>query len=144
MNRLIYDTCSYSADLQQSVGPLSYILDPVRYENCQKCRPELGVVGGTAVSHISGNLVDLENDLRGQNRPATRCPSYKFMPANNNTLQGKEYIKPVQHPTIDTSMNHLRPCQMQQYPAVPANPRFEMYSCSGTPHSSHQMYGPSQ
>ena len=25
---------------------------------------ELGIVGGTAVSHIKGNLVDLENDLR--------------------------------------------------------------------------------
>lgn len=129
MNRLIYDSCSYNTDLQQSVAPLTYILDPIRYENCQKCRPELGVVGGTAVSHINGNLVDLENDLRGQNRPATRCPSYKYVPPQGNTLQGKEYIKPVQHPTIDTSLSHLRPCQMQQYPAVPANPPFEMYRC---------------
>lgn len=129
MNRLIYDSCSYNTELQQSVAPLSYILDPVRFENCQKCRPELGVVGGTAVSHINGNLVDLENDLRGQTRPVTKCPSYKYTPPQGNLLQSKEYIKPVVHPDIDISMKHLRPCQMQQYPSVPANPPFEMYRC---------------
>ena len=107
MNRLMYDSCAYNADLHQSVAPLSYILDPVRYENCNKCRVEFGVVGGTAVSHVNGNLVDLENDLRGQNRPNTHCPAYKFLPPKGNTLQGKEYIKPVQHPPIDTNMKHL-------------------------------------
>ena len=36
---------------------------------------ELGIVGGTGVSQIKGNLVDLENDLRGQTRSASQCPS---------------------------------------------------------------------
>ena len=51
-NRLIYDTCAYKKTLDQSVGPLSYVLNPIKYENCNKCRMELGLVGGTAVSHI--------------------------------------------------------------------------------------------
>lgn len=144
MNRLIYDSCSYNSDLKQSVAPLSYILDPIRFENCQKCRPELGLVGGTAVSHINGNLVDLENDLRGQTRPVTKCPAYKYMPPQGNILQSKEYIKPVVHPDIDTSMRHLRPCQMQQYVAVPANPPFEMYRCGNTQNGFSGGYGPSQ
>ena len=38
---------------------------------------DLGVIGGTAVSHIRGNLVDLETDLRGP-RKASLCPSQKF------------------------------------------------------------------
>ena len=74
-NRLIYDTCAYKKELDQSTGPLSYTLNPIKFENCSKCRMELGVVGGTAVSHIKGNLVDLESDLRGQNHPTTHCPS---------------------------------------------------------------------
>ena len=74
-NRLIYDTCAYKHELSQSVGPLQYILNPMKYENCNKCRMELGIVGGTAVSHIKGNLVDLETDLRGQTRRTTKCPS---------------------------------------------------------------------
>ena len=61
-NRLIYDTCAYKHELTQSVGPLEYVLNPMKYENCNKCRMELGLVGGTAVSHVKGNLVDLIED----------------------------------------------------------------------------------
>ena len=63
-NRLSYDTCEYKQRLNESVGPLAYMLNPMRYENCNKCRMELGVIGGTGVSHIKGNLVDLETDLK--------------------------------------------------------------------------------
>ena len=130
MNRLTYDTCSYKEELYQSVGPLSYILDPIKYENCNKCRNELGLVGGTAVSHVKGNLVDLENDLRNQNRPNTHCSSYKFHPIQENgVLQGHEYIKPVCHPKIPTDMVHLKPCQLQQYREVPITPSLDLYRC---------------
>ena len=128
MNRMRYDTCAYSQSIAQSVSPLEFILDPIKYEHCQKCRMELGVVGGTAVSHIKGNLVDLENDLRGQNRPNTHCPSYKYIPTNG-PLQGKEYIKPVQHPAINIDMQHLRPCQMISYGPVPLEPNMDLYKC---------------
>lgn len=130
MNRLRYDTCAYKQALSQSVSPLEYILDPIKYEHYRKCRMELGIVGGTAVSHISGNLVDLENDLRGQNRPNTQCPSYKYLPSQDKQyIQGKEYIKPVEHPVINTQMKHLMPCQMINYGAVPADPRISPYKC---------------
>ena len=76
-NRLMYDTCEYKTRIGESVGPLEYMLNPIRYENCNKCRMELGTVGGTNVSHIKGNLVDLETDLRGQTRRHTKCPQLK-------------------------------------------------------------------
>lgn len=129
MNRLSYDNCSYNQALAQSVSPVSYILDPIKYEHCKKCRPELGLVGGTAVSHIQGNLVDLENDLRGQNRPNTQCPEYKFIPSNGSFIQGKEYIKPVQHPKIDLTPRHLNACQFAAYPSVPPTPPMNLSSC---------------
>jgi len=129
LNRLTYDSCAYQEALKQSVSPISYVLDPIKYEHCQKCRMELGVVAGTAVSHVSGNLVDLENDLRNQNRPNTHCPSYKYLPPQGDVLQGKEYIKPVQHPAIDTRMKHLLPCQMINYGAVPQEPPMNLYKC---------------
>ena len=71
-NRLIYDTCAYKKELDQSVGPLNYTLYPGKYQNCSKCRIELGTVGGNNVSLFSGNLVDLENDLRGMSRNLNR------------------------------------------------------------------------
>lgn len=130
MNRLSYDTCAYKTALSSSVAPLDYMLDPSKYEHCDKCRVELGVVGGTAVSHVTGNLVDLENNLLGIDRPNTKCPSYKFLPpAPGKPLQGKEYIKPVQHPAIDTHMRHLRACQIQDFPAVPAAPAQKPFVC---------------
>jgi hypothetical protein len=129
MNRLAYDTCSYVQELNQSVSPLSYTLDTSRFEHCNKCRPELGIVGGTAVSHIAGNLVDLENDLRGGNRPMTRCPEYKYLPRKNKYVRGKEYIKPVCHRRVDTTPVHLKPCQMQSFPGIPATPPVDKFSC---------------
>ena len=49
-NRLMYDTCEYKTRLSTNADTLEYLLDPVRYENCNKCRVELGVVGGTAIA----------------------------------------------------------------------------------------------
>jgi len=130
-NRLSYDDCSYKTNLSENISVLSYTLDPVRYENCNKCRPEIGIVGGTAVSHIKGNLVDLENSLFGIDRPNTHCPSYKWIPNNNGYVQGKEYIKPVCHKQVDTTINHLRPCQFFDTLSVPQPPPANLFKCDG-------------
>lgn len=128
MNRLKYDACAYDKELKQSTDPLSYIINPIKYENCDKCRMELGVVGGSDVSHIKGNMVDLENDLRNQTRPNTHCPAYKYSP--QDWIQGKEYIKPVTYPRVDTTMQHLRPCQLMTFGAISAEPVFNLAQCS--------------
>lgn len=128
-NRLTYDKCAYKQSLQQSVSPIEYSMDPIKFEHCRKCRMELGIVGGTSVSHISGNLIDLENDLRGQTRPYSKCPEYDYMPRDDNKLQGIEYIKPVVHPVIDTSMRHLPACQMIDYEEVPLPEPSRQYTC---------------
>ena len=73
-NRLIYDNCAYNKKIQESTSPLNYTLYPGKFENTSKCRIELGSVGGNGVSLFSGNLVDLESDLRNQSRPASLCP----------------------------------------------------------------------
>lgn len=127
--RMLFDSCAYNSSLKQSTAPLSYYLDPIKYENCNKCRMELGIVGGTAVSQISGDLVDLESDLRGQNRPNTHCPAYKYMPPTDNWLQGREYIKPVDYTPIDLTLKHLPPCQMISYGSVPKPPTLQQYRC---------------
>ena len=126
MNRTTYDACVYKADLNQSVSPLAFVLDPIQFNNVNKCRMELGIVGGTAVSHISGNMVDLENDLRGQTRPSAQCPAHKYVP------QGKdEPIKAWGHADVNTHMSHLAPCQMINYGAVAPNPQLKLDRCPG-------------
>ena len=127
-NRLRYDQCAYKKELDQSVGPLAYMLYPGRYENCSKCRHEFGLLGGTAVSHIKGNLVDLENDLRGQTRAATKCPAKKFKPNNSNTIEivGNHCNEPR---TVDLTPVHLPSCQMIRYPSTPLPPAQDYGQC---------------
>lgn len=126
-NRLIYDTCAYKHDLVQSVGPLEYMLNPIKFENSSKCRMELGLLGGTAVSHVKGNLVDLETDLRGQTRRTTKCPTKLYQNpcpqgdinnCNPGTIQIPGDAAQTER-TIDTTMLHLPSCQMIRYKPTP-------------------------
>lgn len=98
-NHLCYDKCAYDKKLKQSTSPLDYTLYTGKFENTSKCRIEFGTVGGNGVSLLSGNLVDLESDLRGQTRLNSQCPSKKF---NAN------HPKPI--------LLHQPSCQMQYYP----------------------------
>jgi hypothetical protein len=126
-NRLSYDTCEYRKRLDESVGPLSYVLNPMKYENCNKCRHELGIVGGPAVSQIEGDLVTLESELRGQTRPASLCPSMQYQPTFGDSIQiaGSSCSAPS---TLSTKLLNLPPCQFIRYKpvALPPKPNLEM------------------
>tara|TARA_B100001173_G_scaffold307896_1_gene317231 strand:+ start:1675 stop:2118 length:444 start_codon:yes stop_codon:yes gene_type:complete len=136
-NRLRYDTCAYETQLSESVDYLSYLLDPSRYYRCSPCRPELGIVGGNNVSQVKGNLVDLENDLRGQTRLNTNCPAKKntFMPTQDNLIKiPGEFTK--SDVEIDANKLHLPPCQMIRYEPVPLPPGLDLPKC---PPPAYQM-----
>lgn len=128
-NRLSYDDCSYKSELSESVSYLTYMLDPVRYEHCNKCRPEHGIVGGTAISHVKGNLVDLENNLFGIDRANTHCPSKKFVPRADNIVQGNSDYKSTCYPKVDTSKVHLQSCQFFNTLSTPQPPPMNLFQC---------------
>jgi len=135
-NRLMYDTCEYKTRLDESVGSLEYLLDPIRYENCNKCRMELGVIGGTAVSNIQGNLVDLETDLMGITRKASLCPTKKY----NSTCATKNIANcnpnNIVYNNVDGTTNvintnkvHLPACNMIKYKPVALPPPMNFNRC---------------
>ncbi len=136
-NRLMYDTCEYKTRLNESVSSLEYTLNPMRNENCNKCRMELGTIGGTNVSHIKGNLVDLETDLLGITRKASLCPTQKFTSScalgnmancqpGNITIQGDHCGK---QRVIDTTPIHLKSCNMVRYKPTPMPPKPDYSNC---------------
>jgi len=88
-NRLSYDSCAYKTDLKQSTDPLQYMLYQGKYYNDSHCRNSFGLVGGNGVSLYSGNLVDLESDLRGQTRMASECSSKMFQPSIDKKIGQK-------------------------------------------------------
>lgn len=136
-NRLKYDMCAHTQHNYQSVSPLAFQLDPIRYENCNKCRIELGLVGGTAVSNVKGNLVDLESDLKGITRLSSKCPTLDYqMPCPQlgmgNCQPKKIHIRgtpTTQARDIDTRLVHLSPCQMHRYKPVPLPPTIQYPRC---------------
>lgn len=122
-NRTKYDTCSYKQNLQGNVSTLSYILSPMYYEHKDKCRHQLGLFAGTNVSHIKGNLVDLDSELRGQTRFISKCGGNMYVPT------GDGIIKNDKTPPINTSMLHLPSCQSIMYRSVPLPPKMNFNHC---------------
>ena len=122
-NRTIYDTCSYNQNLQESVSTLSYILSPFRYEHKDKCRHQMGFLGGTAVSHIQGNLVDLDSELRGQTRFLSKCGNNQYVPTDDGIVKNDKTAP------IDTTMLHLPSCQSIMYREVPMPPKMDYNHC---------------
>jgi hypothetical protein len=106
LNRLQDDSCTYAKVLRQSVNPLEYTLDPIKYQHCKPCRMQLGTVGGTAASRMTGaSLVDTESELRNQTRAYSLCPANKYVPGRDMPVTG---------------MQHLPACQMVHYKPVSA------------------------
>ena len=132
-NRLKYDTCAYKQTLKQSIKPVNYMLDPIRYNHCNKCFPNnhVGIIGGTNVSNIKGNLVDLESDLSGRTHMATKCPEYKWGPNTNNQIVSKEYTKLNKHAPINTELNHMNSCEIVNASIPQAKePEMDVYKCN--------------
>ena len=111
-NRLSYDSCAYQKSLQESMSPLDYMLYTGKYDNCAKCRIEFGVVGGNNVSLFSGNLVDLESELRGQTRQASLCPTNESIFLTNPKLMNQPS------------------CNIQYYPKTPTQQPSKVSGCS--------------
>lgn len=125
-SRVAYDTCSYSQKLNENVSQISYILDPLKYKHCSPCRNELGLVGGNNVSKINGNIVDLESNLFGIDREASRCSTMKYIPGE---FKSKGLYKKDCHKPIDVTPKHLPHCQFFDYPAVQAPPHMNLHKC---------------
>lgn len=122
-NRPSYDSCTYTRNLRENVGILSYVLSPYRFEHQEKCRHELGLVGGTAVSHVQGNMVDLESELRGQTRFLTKCTKNAAKPLDGQPIRNDK-TEP-----IPIEKKHLPGCQMISYRAVPLPNAQNMNKC---------------
>jgi len=120
-----------------------YTQIPQKYYHPNASRNALGLVGGNEVSQASGNLVDIESDLRGTTRDLTNAPARKYQPScplgsGSGTLsactlapiRGDCPLWPKQlvfterstgkvH-TVSTQPRHLATTQMFSYPGVPA------------------------
>lgn len=123
-NRTKYDGCAARTAFEENVSLFSHTMDVSRFVHSAPCRHEAGLAAGNRVSTIGpqptpsttqeawGDMVALENDLRGQTRPVTRCPEYDYRP-QQGVITAREIYKPVVHPDIRTdALKDLPSCQM--------------------------------
>lgn len=130
-SRIRYDTCTYAERLNENVSHLDYTLDAIKYQNCNQCRNEIALVGGNNVSQVEGNLVDLESNLFGIDRPTSKCASLKWLPSGEAHVQGKGHHKTNCYPKVSTKKRHLKACQYTDFPAIPAPPPLDIFKCPG-------------
>jgi hypothetical protein len=121
-----------------------YTQIPQKYFHTNASRNALGLVGGNEVSMVTGNLVDLESDLRGTTRDLTNAPDRKYQPScplgaagaepapanglapfnggpcaawpKKIVFQERSTAKVV---TVSTAPRHLPTTQFASYPGVP-------------------------
>lgn len=86
--RQINDPCETKKRVEESASIFSYLMDSNKHYNCNPCFIERGVVGGNTASLYEGNMVDLESELSGRTRAATKCPSGQYLPGT--IIQGQD------------------------------------------------------
>ena len=73
-NRLIYDNCATQKYYHESTSPLKWQLYHGKFEHCEKCRYD-------GQFWTPYELVDIETELRNQNRPLSHCDQFKYNPS---------------------------------------------------------------
>ncbi len=136
-NRLLYDECAYSKRIKESTSPVGYLLNPIKFENCNKCRNELGLLGGTNVSINNSNLVDVESDLSGRTRLLSQCPQQKHQPGNCKCVHDSGI--PGDCDSCQPQKRHLRPCNMFQYKPRPTDVGYRLPEMKCAPNQSNNL-----
>jgi len=133
-------------DLQQNPDIIAggYTQIPQRFYHPNAGRNALGLVGGNDVTLVSGNMVDVESELRGITRDLSKAPAKNYMPSclpgetdltqgmgstNLASIKSSCPARPksmsfVERATgkavfIDMQPRHLPTVQMFTYPGVP-------------------------
>lgn len=111
--RLIYDKCYCNAYNKDTKSQLDYQLYDGKYNHSAKCLLDLGQIGGHGVSVFSGNLIDLESDLRGQTRPLSLCPDMQYKP-KCSSISKKDGIPCEGY--MNSQLKHNSTCRLYEKP----------------------------
>ena len=119
-NRLKYDNCTYKSDISQSMNVGNYALYLGKYHNNNQCRMTSNILQDNSVSVFKGNLVDLESDLRGQDRVLSKCSKFQYHPLFKQPEKSGYPSGPINYKNVVTNK---KTCSMycQIKPVMPPN-----------------------
>lgn len=75
-NRLIYDTCAFQQNTNQSTKPLAYDFYKGKYINCGKCECD----NNLSNDQDYATRVELETELMNRVNIASKCNETKYLP----------------------------------------------------------------
>jgi hypothetical protein len=113
-NRLKYDEKEYQTVVKESTTPLGYIINDLPYyteNSCSQDQAGMFISGNLSNVPRNINLVNIENELRGLYRVASRAPADKYDPtktgpnvcSDKGTLDGNCYYNnPLELRACDT------------------------------------------
>jgi len=111
-NRLAYDNCSYEKTLMESEGPGAYkLMTPGNVEQmCLADDPHIRAQYMGA-NHVPGtSLIDVDSELMNITRPASQCPTQKYIPHQSGTGMCSAPRTHTMGPSTDTvpqqQLNH--------------------------------------
>lgn len=123
--RLNWDACTYQHNLKQSSGPGGYQLG-TPMPSCHECLaadPRLRQTGSGVAVCADRPLVDVDSELRNITRPATNCPTGKYLPGVKGAaakppacaLRGPKRCRDEAITSEDTRLSNP-PCTMRGTP----------------------------
>ena len=126
------DPSPFAASWIQKENPYKYREIVQQWVSPSPKRHQLGLVGGNSVSIVSGNVCDIESDLKGITRPITNCPDLEHapIPENATSLPIKNRKTNM---TINIKTKNLPEYQMWAY-AGAYKPLPLVKETCGTPH----------
>lgn len=134
------DRCAARVRDAESKNIFSYVMDPTKHYNGNPCFLER-IPAGNTTSLTTENIVDMESELSGRTRAASKCPSGKYLPGT--LIQGKgiknracgakgKYGLPCGDMNPD-GLVHLPRCSMVDYPARPTGVGYSLNYPAATP-----------
>jgi hypothetical protein len=125
-SRLRYDSCASKAEVRDNVSIFSHTVDVNRFIHSSPCYHERGLLAGNTTSTVGqqpkpdnvsnawAEMVAVENDLRGQTRVASSCPTFSYLPKKGK-ISNKTEFKPAQADIDTSNKSNLSQCQMVDY-----------------------------
>jgi len=113
-NRLSYDTCSYTHSLGESVGVGDYMINTPTQDcnQCESTSPYIRPVKKFGPSYGSA-WVDTSSELLGLTRPASRCPSNKYIPGEEDKQHKLSNLPECTYLTTEDTKLSNPPCTLR-------------------------------
>ena len=107
-NKLIYDCDHTFFKNLENRNQMQYLMSPDKFYNVNQYRIHRGIISGNDISINKGNLVDLESELKGVNKIASKSPNNKYP---NNTIELNNYY--IRHSDFDVDVINIAKHDLQ-------------------------------